>query len=591
MADTPDPARKPPRQAPPVQRAKPVPPPPEQPPAESTSKPPVKPAVPSGKPAVPTGKPVVRSVEPQPPARLKRAAPGVVPVGKLVTPASVAPPPPPSLDEGFPAASFTTGAAGQSSAHRARRRGTPAAVWGVIGLGVVGVAVLAIVLLMQRDNKDDSIAKPDKKAAAKDASKDETPNDKKSDEKKPADKDQSDAKPAEKDAKSANGKPQDDPTTKPKPPTDKPRDKPAEKPVTPAPEEAPAIVVKQFRGIEEVPTGDVPAALTNVITESVGLLKAGKFAEFFEQHVDPRDRGATPPAAARRTKNQSPYDVLAQGSEKTGDILAGIGDRKPHLFEDGKIAVFDLSPFTRPTFVEHEGRWYLSRGVKTHMERRFLPLTEEQEIIYLLEIAHGKPAVGPADAKREGTEQGIIEQLLQMGAYVALSHPDEEYRRSAVMLTEKFKGGDDGLALLGKLNEISQMTVLVVDGMSGSNITEEVGFMEFDGLTYLEYLRLTNIPPLQHPLTVHFVELAKLKTLIFDGGDKVSDSQISDHLRSAVELKRLSIKGSRISDSTLERLKMFTFLESVHLDLPPGSVTPAGIADLRNSKSGLWVDY
>jgi hypothetical protein len=147
------------------------------------------------------------------------------------------------------------------------------------------------------------------------------------------------------------------------------------------------------------------------------------------------------------------------------------------------------------------------------------------------------------------------------------------------------------LALLGKLNEISQMTVLVVDGMAGSNITEEVGFMEFDGLEHLEYLKFINTPPLQHPVTVHFANMGKLKTLIFDGGDKVSDAQISDHLRGAVELKYLSIKGSRFSDSTLERLKTFTFLESVSLDLPPGSVTPVGIADLRNSKSGLWIDF
>ncbi|MEX2188234.1 MAG: hypothetical protein WD875_15615 [Pirellulales bacterium] len=372
-------------------------------------------------------------------------------------------------------------------------------------------------------------------------------------------------------------------------PAEAPIEKPSVQPVTPA--TPPAAAVKEFRGIEEVPIGERPAALETMIADSVVLLEADKFDEFFATHVDPRDRGPTPPAAGRRRRNDSPYDVLNQGTERIATILSGIGQRKPHLFEDGKIAVFDLSSRTRPTFVEIEGKWYLSRGVATSMDRRFANLTPAQEIVYLLEVTSGEPAVGPADAQREGTEQGIIEQLVQMGAYVALSHPDQEYRRSAVMITEKFKGGDAGLALLGQLSDRSQMVVLVVDGITGANITENVGFFEFASLEYLEYLRFVNPPPLTIPLTVHFQEMGKLKTLIFDGGDLVGDTQISDHLFRAAELKRLSIKGTRISDSTLERLKKFTVLESLELDVPAGAVTPAAIADLRKSKSGLWVEH
>jgi hypothetical protein len=110
-------------------------------------------------------------------------------------------------------------------------------------------------------------------------------------------------------------------------------------------------------------------------------------------------------------------------------------------------------------------------------------------------------------------------------------------------------------------------------------------------LTYLEYLRFTNVPVQRHPVTVHFQEMSRLKTLILDGGTQVGDVQISDHLRTCVELKRLSLKGDRISDSTLDRLKKFTLLESLELNLPSGAVTAAGVADLRKSIPGLWIDY
>jgi hypothetical protein len=179
-----------------------------------------------------------------------------------------------------------------------------------------------------------------------------------------------------------------------------------------------------------------------------------------------------------------------------------------------------------------------------------------------------------------------------MGAIIALTHPDEEYRRSAVMITRKFKGGDEGLALLGQLSDRSQMVALVVDGMSGSNITEEVGLMEFDGLEYLEYLRFVNTPVTRHPVTVHFAEMSRLKTLIFDGGDQVSDAQINDHLRTAADLQRFSIQGDRITDSTLEYIQSrFPGLTSLELNVPQGAVTPGAVANLRKALPGLWVDF
>lgn len=465
------------------------------------------------------------------------------------------------------------------------------AVWGVVGLGVVAVGVLIFVLLTRPDDESTADKSPDKGDATKQAQ----ANAAKSDKPKPAASD--DAPPPTKSAKGdpdnpdgANNKPADKPNDQPAPtPSDKPPETPTEQPTPPV--APPAVAVKQFRGIEEVPTGDRPAALDLLIADSVAMLAAGKFDEFFATHVDPRDRGATPPAVGRRRRDDSPYDVLAQGTDKIAAILSGIGDRQPHLFEDGKIAVFELSASTRPTFVEHDGTWYLSRGVATSMDRRFKALTDQEEIIYLLEITSGQRAVAPADAGREGTEQGIVEQLTQMGAIVALTHPDEEYRRSAVMITSKFKGGDDGLALLGQLSDRSQMVALVIDGMTGSNITEEIGLMELDGLEYLEYLRFVNTPVTRHPVTVHFADMSRLKTLIFDGGDQVSDVQINDHLRNAADLRRLSIKGDRISDSTLEYIKSrFAGLVSLDLDVPPGAVTPAAIADLRKAIPGLWVD-
>ncbi len=503
-------------------------------------------------------------------------------MGKLVTPATVAPPPPPSAPS-FDPTSLSTGHSGHSGAFRARRRGTPAAVWAVIGLGVVAVGAL-IVVLATRTGDDETADKPKDKSANRSADKSTAKN--AADEKGSANaagKKDDDA-PKRSDAKTGGS------ADKPLPsPNEKPVVKPGEEPVSPA--VPPTVAVKEFRGIEEVPIGERPASLDTVISDSVALLEAGKFDEFFATHVDPRDRGATPPAVGRRRRDDLPYDVLAQGTDNITRILAGIGKRMPHLFEDGTIAVFDLAPRTRPTFVEHEGKWYLSRGLATSMKRRFANLTEEQEIIYLLEITSGEPAVGPADAQRDGTEQGVIEQLLQLGAYVALSHPDQEYRRSAVMITNKFEGSDDGLALLGQLSDRSQMVALVVDGMSGANITEEIGLLEFDGLTYLEYLRFVNTPVLRHPVSIHFADMSRLKTLTFDGGDQVGDIQISDHLRKCAELKRLSIEGDRISDSTLERFKKFTLLESLELNVPSGSITPAAVANLRKSMPGLWVEY
>lgn len=537
----------------------------------------------------PPEKPVVKAVAKPPIPKAKRSAPEPVPVGKLVTPASVAPPPaaPPSIGP----ASFPSGVASHSGAFRARRRGTPAAVWAVVGLGVVGAGVLGVFLVLQ-GQKDETADRSEKHASKSSAKKDHTASNDDQPREKPSYKqdaskaDPGDKKTAKQPDAAANDKPSDKPASK---PSDKPSPAPAD-PATPV-QPSPAVAVKQFRGIEEVPLGDRPAAVDNLINDCVALLDAGKFDEFFQAHVDPRDRGAPPPAIGRRGRNDSPYDVLAQGTEKIGRILAGIGNRQPHVFEDGKIVVFDLAWRTRPTFVEHEGRWYLSRGVATSMERRFVGMSDQEELIYLLEIAHGKPAVAPDAGQRDGAELGAIEQLVQMGAIVALSHPDEEYRRAAVMLTDKFKGGDAGLELLGQLNDRSQITVLVVDGMSGSNITEEIGLMEFDNLTHVEYLRFTNTPVQRHPVTVHFQEMSKLKTLILDGGSQVGDVQISDHLRTCAELKRLSLKGDLIADSTLERLKKFSLLEALELNVPSGSVTAGAVKGLRDAVPGLWVDY
>jgi hypothetical protein len=110
--------------------------------------------------------------------------------------------------------------------------------------------------------------------------------------------------------------------------------------------------------------------------------------------------------------------------------------------------------------------------------------------------------------------------------------------------------------------------------MSGSNITEEIGLMELDQLAYVEYLRFTNVPVQRHPVTVHFQEMSKLKTLILDGGSLVGDSQIADHLRTCAELKRVTFKG-----------------ESLELEGPSNAVSAGGVADLRKSVPGLWVDY
>lgn len=547
-------------------------------------------AAPPPPPGAPPEKPVVRAVAKPPIPKAKRSAPEPVPVGKLVTPSSVAPPPaaPPSVGP----ESFAPHVSGHvhGGGVRARHRGTPGAVWGIVALGVVAAAALGVFLVVQ-GQKDADADKSEKQASKTSGKKDhaapgdEKPRDKpaaKPDAKSPNSDDPRNAKPSD---AAASDKPSD------KTPT-KPSDKPKPAPANPAPADPPpAVAVKQFRGIEEVPVGERPAALDNLINDAIALLGAGKIEEFFQTHVDPRDRGVVPPAVGRRGRNDSPYDVLAQGTDKIGQILAGIGNRKPHAFEDGKILVFDLAWRTRPTFVEHEGRWYLSRGKQTHMEQRFVGMSDQEELIYLLETAHGKPAVAPDAGQRDGAEQGAIEQLLQMGAIVALSHPDEEYRRAAVMLTDKFQGGDAGLELLGQLNDRSQITVLVVDGLSGSNITEEVGLMEFDNLAHVEYLRFTNTPVQRHPVTVHFQEMSKLKTLILDGGSQVGDVQISDHLRTCVELKRLSLKGSLITDSTLERLKTFSVLEAVELNVSGGAVSAGAVKGLREAIPGLWVDY
>jgi hypothetical protein len=534
-------------------------------------------------------KATVRAVNKPPVAKTKRSTPEPVPVGKLVTPASVAPPP--SSPPGVNPVSFSAGPAGHSSAFRPRRRGTPPALWAMFGLGIVAVAVLGAFLFMQMQNKDETADISDKK----DHKTSQTDDAKKSD-KNDTDSDKTDdGKSNEKNTAKGRDEKKNDETTGPKKePAEESNGNSSEtpKPTPDTPVEPPQrVAVQQFRGIEEVPTGERPAALDNFINDCIAQLEADKFEEFFQANVDPRDRGTAPPAVGRRGRSDSPYDVLAQGTERIGPIFAGIGARTPYLFEDGKIAVFDLSQRTRPTFVEHEGRWYLSRGEATHMEQRFVAMSDQEEVVYLLEITSGKPAVAAADGGREGAEQGVIDQLVGMGATVALSHPDEEYRRSAVMITEKFKGGDAGLALLGQLNDRSQMVALVVDGMSGSNITEEIGLMEFDQLTHVEYLRFINVPVQRHPITVHFAEMSRLKTLILDGGSQVGDSQIADHLRTCAELKRISFKGDRISDSMLDRFKKFTLLESLELKAPSGAVSAGAVADLRQSVPGLWVDY
>jgi hypothetical protein len=595
MADTPERPRKPGPPKPGSQQPAPPQPTPGKLPSSGGTPPAGK--LPTGK-AVPRDssdavpapdKATVRAVNKPPLAKVRRATPETVPVGKLVTPASVAPPPstPPGVDR----IAFSAGTAGQSGAFRARRRGTPPVVWAMFGLGVVAVGVLGAFLIMKSQDKDETEAKSD----AKDHKAAHKNDDAKKDAKDDDSKNKPDATDEKKGAKSPDDKPKATPAEDSnKKPAGEERGKPNEapKPVPETPVQAPPkVAVKQFRGIEEVPTGERPAALDNFINDCVAQLEAGKFEEFFQANVDPRDRGAAPPAIGTRRRNDSPYDVLAQGTERIGRILAGIGTRTPYLFEDGKIVVFDLSPRTRPTFVEHEGRWYLSRGKFTQMDQRFTAMSDQDEIVYLLETTSGKPAVAAADGGRDGAEQGVIDQLIGMGATVALSHPDEEYRRSAVMLTDKFKGGDAGLALLGQLNDRSQLVVLYIDGMSGSNITEEIGLMELDQLAYVEYLRFTNVPVQRHPVTVHFQEMSKLKTLILDGGSLVGDSQIADHLRTCAELKRVTFKGDQISDSMLERFKKFTVLESLELEGPSNAVSAGGVADLRQSVPGLWVDY
>jgi hypothetical protein len=587
----------------------------------------------------------VRAVKqpPPPPADADNEDSGVLPVGKLVAPPATKPPAAPheademSLDFGSfdaPAAPSRGAAAAYSPVMRGRRKDALPGMWIGVGIGAVVVAGLVVVLLV-RGNGDktadashaskaaDKAADADKPAGAaagekstdasnaadKSAGEKEKPADKSAD--KPAENEKAADKSSPDKAASTNpavsaaadkdktGNKSSDPSAG-KAPGDKKPSRPAHRPGNKptATEEMP--VTQQYRGIEEVAKADAPEALKKFVTESAASLKNGEFEKFFENDVDPRDRGTLPAATpARWSPDDLPYDVLAQGKLRVTAMFAMLATQQPRMFEEGKIAVYDLSPRTKPTFVLHEGRWYLSRGLATAMEKRFRTLTDQEQLVYLLETATGAKAAHCSDPMFTGQKKEIANQLEQQGVIVAILNPEEQRKGCAVRLTRKFSSGNTGLYTLPALNNVSPIVVLVIDEIvnyakddTEETYLDESGLQALASLTSVEYLSYNGVPTSETSVLLHFQDMAKLRRVFINGGALDDGEAITSDLDKTTDMNVFTLCLDQPTESILNAFKKYPTLHSLTLQSRrKTAVSDEAVASLREAMPGLWVDY